>query len=90
MGGKLMWATRSAPQSFSACYVPAMCCCVMAFSIARMSVAEMTFSLAHVLNVAFVHCIRHINEIGRSRSRSCDVVYVRLCSLVEKCDTWFP
>ena len=49
-----MWPTRSAPQSFSACYGSTMCCCVIAFSIARVSVAEMTFSLAHVLNVAFV------------------------------------
>ena len=47
-----------------------MCRCVLPFSIARLcspdlSVAEMTFSLANVLNVGLV-ALYHINEIRRS------------------------
>ena len=69
-----------------------MCCCVMAFSIARSvltkSVDRNTFSVAYVLNVAFV-APYHINEIGR---RAGDVMsYTSLfVGREKKYKTWFP
>ena len=61
-----------------------MCCFAMAFfdsaSVLTKSVAEMTFRLAYILNVTFV-TLYHLNEIGR---RAGDVMYMRLCSFVEK------
>ena len=49
-------------------------------SVLSKSVAEMTFSLAYVLNVAFV-ALYHISEIGR---RADGVLCIRLWSLIEK------
>ena len=52
------------------------------------SVAELTFSLAYILNVAFV-VLYHINEIGR---RAGDVMSYTFCSLAteKKCKTFVP
>ena len=56
-------------------------------SVLTKSVAEMTFSLAYILNVAFV-ALYHINEIGR---RAGDVMsYASLFVGREKCKMWFP
>ena len=70
---------------------PTMCCCVMAFSIACVSVAEMTFILAHVLNVAFVALYPAYKRDWKKPEqvmgcRICTSLYIR----VEKCETWFP
>ena len=56
-----------------------MCCCEMrgffdCASVLTKSVAEMTFSLAYVLNVAFF-ALNHINKIGR---RAGDAMYTSL------------
>ena len=80
-GGRINVAYSLSPLVIFCLLRPTMCCCVMAFSIACVSVAEMTFILAHVLNVAFVALYPAYKRIGRSRSRWWDVVYVRLCTL---------
>ena len=46
-------------------------------SVLTKSVAEMTFSLAYVLNVAFV-ALYHMSETGKKAGRE------------KKCKTWFP
>ena len=72
--GRVKWSEKAVGWS--------MCCCVIAFSIVCLwspswSVAEMTFSLAYVLNVAFV-ALYHMSETGKKAGRE------------KKCKTWFP
>ena len=49
-------------------------------SVLTKSVAEMTISLAYVLNVSFV-ALYYINEIGRRAGDVIMMSYKRLCSL---------